>query len=339
MKSVLNKKNLINIFLHVAGWTAYLTTVVVGTTLIDYDFWVYIISAKIPVILLFYFCLLYYFPKYLDTKKYWKLIVSLLILNFVAIGLRFFIASFLVKWHFLDETSHSELINYFWSQLRLNLAFITLAFAFWYARKNLQIERDKKVLENEVLNAQLNVLKYQINPHFLYNTLSFLYAKSLPLSKELSQAIGKLSEIMRYSLHENNGDKKVSVEREVQHIYNFIEIHQLRFDDELHVLFTEEIQAKEKRIIPLILIIFVENAFKHGILNDPLNPVKIHLKVNENSLLFSICNKINFGVKERSNGIGLPNIHKRLELSYPEKHELIVNKQKDFYSTELIIQL
>ncbi len=330
-------RNLKTIVIHVAGWAAYLFTVILGAPDTDRNFWVYLFSVKIPVILLFYVCLYYIYPTYLFTKKYVKTGISLFSLIIFATLLRFFIAAVLTKFHFIDEISNAELRNQLWMQLRLNLAFIGISLALWYANRNIAIEKAKKEMENEILNAELKALKYQINPHFLYNTLSFMYAKALPVSDELSKAIAKLSEIMRYSLNGSSADGLVSIEKEVQHINNFIELQQLRFSNELFVEFDYRILSNE-RILPLILITFVENAFKHGVLNEKENPLRIHLTANTEEVNLKIINKTSYSVKETSSGIGLNNTIKRLQLAYPDKHTLLINEKNGFYTTELTLK-
>ncbi|MCE7040917.1 sensor histidine kinase [Dyadobacter sp. CY312] len=205
------------------------------------------------------------------------------------------------------------------------------------ARQQEQLKQ--KVMEKEVVDARLQSLKYQINPHFLFNSLNFLYSQSLPLSDELARATMLLSKMMRYGLQENSEEAKVSLAGEVEHLQNFIEFNQLRFSNQLQIDFKTEGQVAIRRIMPLLLITFVENAFKYGELHQPENPLQIHLKVDSQKLTFFVKNKKRNGPKEDSTGIGLENIRKRLALGYPEKHSLIINDEEDFYATELTVVL
>lgn len=214
-------------------------------------------------------------------------------------------------------------------------------------RKELQVAEEarqqellkQKVLEKEVVDARLQSLKYQINPHFLFNSLNFLYSQALPLSDDLANATMLLSKMMRYGLQENNEEAKVSLAGEVEHLQNFIAFNQLRFSNQLQIDFRCEGQVAIRRIMPLLLITFVENAFKYGELNDPENPLKIHLKVDAEQLSFFVWNKKRKGPKEDSTGIGLENIRRRLALGYPEKHSLKIADEVQFYSTELTVTL
>lgn len=197
----------------------------------------------------------------------------------------------------------------------------------------------QKEMEKEVVDARLQSLKYQINPHFLFNSLNFLYSQSLPLSEDLARATMLLSKMMRYGLQENSEEAKVSLAGEVEHLQNFIEFNQLRFSNQLQIDFATEGQVAIRRIMPLLLITFVENAFKYGELHQAEHPLQIHLKVDSQKLIFFVRNKKRKGPKEDSTGIGLENIKRRLALGYPDRHKLTISDEEDFYTTELTVEL
>jgi two-component system, LytTR family, sensor kinase len=200
------------------------------------------------------------------------------------------------------------------------------------------LEAQKMQLEVEKSQANFNFLKAQINPHFLHNTLNFLYAKSLPYSPELSEGILTLSDIMRYALSEGNAkDGKAPLKDEIEHVRNVIKINQLRFNNNLNVQFEVEGVLNGATIIPFVLITLVENAFKHGDLKSNASPISIKLNIKNDSLYFYCRNKKKSGPKELSTGIGLDNIKKRLDLAYGNKYILNVKDERDIYTTELII--
>ncbi|HEV9036727.1 MAG TPA: histidine kinase [Puia sp.] len=203
------------------------------------------------------------------------------------------------------------------------------------------LEQRSSRLEREKLQADYLFLKAQINPHFLHNTLNFLYARALPLSPELSEGILTLSEIMRYSLdHREEEDGKVLLTRELEHVHNVIRLQQLRFGHSLQVRFVLKGDPAGLRILPFILITLVENAFKHGDLRDPDNPAKIELDVSGPGSLHFICsNRKKGGPKELSTGIGLDNSRRRLELTYGENYSLYIKDQLDFFTVDLTITL
>ena len=200
------------------------------------------------------------------------------------------------------------------------------------------LEEQKVKLEVEKTHANLNFLKAQINPHFLHNTLNFLYAKSIPYSAELSEGILTLSDIMRYALSESNiKDGKAALKDEIEHVRNVIKIHQLRYSNTLQVNFEVNGVINGTTIIPFVLITIVENAFKHGELKNAEAPIDLKLSVKDNTLLFYCRNKKKTGPKELSTGIGLDNIKKRLDLAYPGNYHFDIKDEPEFYTTQLTI--
>jgi two-component system LytT family sensor kinase len=200
------------------------------------------------------------------------------------------------------------------------------------------LEAQKMQLEVEKSAANFNFLKAQINPHFLHNTLNFLYAKSLPYSQELSEGILTLSDIMRYALSEGNAkDGKALLQDEIEHVRNVIKINQLRFSNNLNITFEVHGVVNGTMIIPFVLITLVENAFKHGDLKSSNNPIEIKLDIDEDSLFFFCRNKKKTGPKELSTGIGLDNIRKRLDLAYGKDYKLVIKDEADLYTTELTL--
>jgi two-component system, LytTR family, sensor kinase len=229
----------------------------------------------------------------------------------------------------------------------------------WDERKQRKVLEEQKLqLEIEKSQANFNFLKAQINPHFLHNTLNFLYAKSLPYSEELSEGILTLSDIMRYALSEGNAkDGKAPLKDEIEHVRNVIKINQLRFSNSLNVQFEVEGVVNGAMIIPFVLITLVENAFKHGDLKSTADPIDIKLKVSSGNemkvsakpvnltveralvhkLYFYCRNRKKSGPKELGTGIGLENIKKRLDLAYGKDYIFNVKDEEDYYTTELTI--
>jgi sensor histidine kinase YesM len=200
------------------------------------------------------------------------------------------------------------------------------------------LQEQKMQLEVEKSQANFNFLKAQINPHFLHNTLNFLYAKSLPYSAELSEGILTLSDIMRYALNEENTKNgKAPLRDEIEHVRNVIKINQLRFSNNLKVKFDVEGVVNGAAIIPFVLITLVENAFKHGDLKSADDPIIIKLSVNKEGIHFYCRNRKKTGLKELSTGIGLDNIKKRLDLAYDKNYSFNIKDEADFYTTSLSI--
>jgi two-component system LytT family sensor kinase len=211
----------------------------------------------------------------------------------------------------------------------------------WQASNQKILEQRTFQLEKEKMQADYLFLKAQINPHFLHNTLNFLYSRSLPYSPELSEGILTLSEIMRYALDKTEDeDGKVPLSKEIEHVHHFLKIQQLRFGNSLQVVFTIRGDPEGRRILPFVLITLTENAFKHGDLKNADNPVRLELDISEDGRLHFFCsNKKKSGPKELSTGIGLDNTRKRLELAYGENYSLYIKDQRELFTVDLIVTL
>jgi two-component system LytT family sensor kinase len=205
------------------------------------------------------------------------------------------------------------------------------------------IEQQKSAeIEKEKINIELNYLRLQINPHFLFNTLSFIYTEVIKYSEAASNGVMLLSKILRNILAEPDPQGKIALKEEVGHMVDLIELHQLRFNQKLAIdLIIKELdQSSGKKMIPFILITFLENAFKHGDLQDKKNPAVINLTVVDNYLYFSLHNKKKINqFKTESLGIGIKNIKKRLYLAYPDNHTFEIKNETNFYSVNLKIPL
>jgi two-component system, LytTR family, sensor kinase len=215
---------------------------------------------------------------------------------------------------------------------------LALAATVWGVVNAFQQQAENKQLREEKAKAELAFLRSQVNPHFLYNTLNYIYSLAYPVSDQLADAIIRLSNLMRYMLTESK-DGLIDLEKEVDYLNNYIEIYRLRFQDQFYVNFTADGDIAGKQLASLVLIPFVENAFKHGVVDDAARPVKIQLKLTGTRLSFTVSNKINRHQKDHSSGVGLANIRRRLELIYPNRHELLIADNGATYKTTLNITL
>src|SRR5690606_14967383 len=153
-----------------------------------------------------------------------------------------------------------------------------------------------------------------------------------------ADAILKLSEIMRYMIYESN-DSWVSLDKEVQYVVSYVELQKLRFKDGAAVEISINGIIDGQKIVPLILISFIENAFKHGVANDAADPIKINIIANQKILHFSVSNKKNTANKDAIGGVGLNNVERRLQLLYPDRYKLNIVHSADHYTTELMLDL
>jgi two-component system LytT family sensor kinase len=204
-------------------------------------------------------------------------------------------------------------------------------------RNSFKQEKRMREIEKEKFSAELSLLKAQINPHFLFNTLNSLYALTLKGSDQASKVVLRLSDLMHYMLYEASGNK-VSLGSEISYLENYISVEQMRFAERLDLSFQYSGDIEGKMIAPLLLLPFVENAFKHGI-EDDAGWITINLKVAENRLFLKVENSCMPVTRQKGNGLGLSNVKRRLELSYPESHELAINKTDGVFEVELQIDI
>jgi hypothetical protein len=218
----------------------------------------------------------------------------------------------------------------------------SVAFVFMFLKllkDQLAIQKHTLSLEKEKAETELRLLKTQLNPHFLFNTLNNIYSLSLSNSNKTSASIGRLSEILDYILYRCN-TTFVLLSGEITLLNNYIGLEKLRYDERLKVSFKTE-TGREIEIAPLILISIVENAFKHGAGDDMGSPViNIDLLVNNNTFKFEVSNSFTPKPQSGENiNIGLPNLKKQLELIYPKTHTLVVKQTDTFFTVTLTIDL
>jgi len=195
---------------------------------------------------------------------------------------------------------------------------IRLSFSF------IKNQNEKKVLENANQNAEVNFLRSQINPHFLFNTLNGIYSLAHVGSKQTESAILKLSDLMRYVLYES-GEERVELAKDIRYLSNYIDLQRLRLSSKIIIQYEMKGNLEGCYIAPLLLISFIENAFKHGISYTNSSLIKIEISVFEEILTLLVENPV-IETNSFGDGMGLKNAIRRLELLYPAKHSLdIVN--------------
>lgn len=201
-------------------------------------------------------------------------------------------------------------------------------------------ERRKKELENEKLVSELSFLKSQVSPHFLFNTLNNIYALSLNNSEHASEAILKLSQLLRYMLYESDV-KQVQLSREVEYLNTYIDLQKMRLRDDVKIGFHQQGKFEELFIEPMLLIPFIENAFKHGINYSAPSEIDISVVSENNVLHLRVWNTLHAAEQSApgESGIGLNNVRRRLNLLYPGRHELKTEAQGDRYIVELNLTL
>ncbi len=281
----------------------------------------------IPFFYLSYFVLI---PRLYFEKKYYIFYFVV----FFYFALIFFLPLVLIpSTNFNSNTFDTFFIREI--KIRLFLFLIVLVFSLM-----LKINVRLKQSEKEKLDAELAYLKAQINPHFLFNTLNSIYSLAIVQSDNVASSIVKLSNMMRYVLSESSSDY-VSLEKEIEYIQNFIELQQIRFGSFIQFECTITGDHKNKTIAPLILIPFIENAYKHGVNAEDNSIINIKIDTTENQLFLFVKNNKVFVQRsaESESGVGVQNTKNRLQMIYPGKHKLQINNTEKEYSVSLTIDL
>jgi len=289
-------------------------------------------------IAIFYINYLYLVPKYLSIHKYGTLIIHIILLIGFSGFLKYALAYLFKQDVLIRNGSQITFIQYYIAAVFTGIFFIFLSTAFKFGVDWFLNEKVKKNLEKEKLIAELAFLRSQINPHFLFNSLNNIYSLAYQKSDKAPEAIIKLSEIMRYMLQESN-EPKVKLVREIRYLENYIELQKLRFKGHVFVNLDIGGNYAEQQIAPLILISFIENVFKHGVVSEFESPVKINIRINNSELKFDIRNKKSRLNKDESSGIGLSNVKRRLDLLYPGDYVLNIEEDSETYYCTLSLIL
>ncbi len=228
-------------------------------------------------------------------------------------------------------------VSTLWDQMSFMIFTGMIKFAAdWF-----DLENKKKELENQKLNAELNYLKAQINPHFLFNTLHNLNYLALAKKDEASEVIVKLSNIMRYMIYESR-KKKVVLSKEIDYMRDYLDLEKIRLNNQFSIVVDTEEVDDGLEIEPLILIPFLENAFKHGVSDKyPDSWVSMKLRSEEGTLHMELSNSVfeKNRSETESSGFGLSNVEQRLKLSYPHKHSLDIQSETNEFKVLLSLEL
>src|SRR6201996_1888013 len=276
---------------------------------------------------LFYLNYLLFIPRFLNRKRY-SLYALVIVLTLVFYGIGKYGVAVLFPADVLQRMKGDTIgfVSYFLSTLFTSIIFLFLSVVLKFSVDWFLNERLQRDLENQRLSAELAFLKSQINPHFLFNSLNSICSLAYQQSENTPGAILKLSEIMRYMLYECN-DNKVSLAKELQYLQNYIDLQKIRFGSKAYIDFRVQGSTDHQQIVPLLLIAFIENAFKHGVANNPLTPIRLLIDVDQAHLHFYMQNKKHMNNRDASGGIGLENVQRRLNLLYPGKFNLDVRDE------------
>jgi two-component system LytT family sensor kinase len=293
-----------------------------------------------------YFVVYYLIPKYLLIKKY-KTFGLYSFYTFVFstyLILMAIFASYVFLSNFELKTMPPMSRNYVFILILVYLI-VFMGSLISLIGHNFKTQSYTNELQNKLLETQLQIkdqelqyLKKQIHPHFLFNTLNTIYGFALKQSTDTPEIILKLSNLLDYILYQVN-KPSVGLVEEVSHIKEYIDLERIRFQETLKVDFTSEEIHSDIQIAPMLLIPFVENAFKHGDLIDDFLHIELEIKTDGNGLDFNIKNSVKENYQEKTkNGIGLENIKKRLDILYVNNYSLDINRENNWYKVRLKIE-
>lgn len=286
----------------------------------------------LPVRIAFTYLLIYWIlPGFLLKRKYIMFSV-LAVLHAVLFGLAVGYVLYLIPGYRL-EFIRPLVLNY---QIPATAAAIYM-FKRWYL-----IQQYTLNLEKEKIEAELNFLKSQINPHFLFNTLNNLYALTLKKSDNAPDMVIRLSNLLEYTLYSGK-EKEVELQEELKQLLGFIDIEKVRFSNRLNLNINISENTDGLLISPMLLLPFVENSFKHGASNDLKSPfIDLNVDIKDKKLFFKVVNSyssVNGKFENYKERIGLKNVRRRLELLYNGRHKLEIAQAPDTFKVELELEL
>ncbi len=289
---------------------------------------IYTFLFHLSLIIVVYLNIRLWIPIFLQRRSYLLYVIALSLTASIGVLFNNFTFNYLADivfpgYYFIESYGFYDILKFVVVYLALSSL---LKFSkSWF--KQIETEQKLDKLAKEKQGAEMGALKSQINPHFLFNNLNNLYSLSLDNDKRAPGFILRISEMMRYLLYETNSNS-VLLEKEIDHLDNFINLQKLKVEDQLEVKFEVIGNLDNIKVAPLLFLPLVENAFKHGVKVDhDIAFVKILMEVSEDIIAFNVENnkgEIDEMFKNENSGFGLDNLRKRLELSYPSKHQLKV---------------
>lgn len=339
-------KKIVQLLLHILFWCGVLLfyTYFFGFGTTDFNYVLSFSLFLMPISIATTYVSIYkLIPDYLIKRRYFLFVLyslyTLIVSSYLIVLSVFYGLIFLSNFKYGDMAPISR--NIFFVMISVYLITILVS-AFKLLKLNLKNAKKTKELETKILETQLklkeqelNYLKMQIHPHFLFNTLNTMYGFALKKADETPEMILKLSNLLDYLLYQ--ADKPfVLLTEEINHIKDYIELEKLRFNETLNVSFKTENIFETTKIAPMLLLPFIENSFKHGVLKNGLLSINIMLSCKNEDIIFYIENDSSKN-ETSPNGIGLENMQKRLELLYKDNYTLKINQDVDSFKVNLTL--
>ncbi|MFT3934619.1 MAG: histidine kinase [Chitinophagaceae bacterium] len=283
----------------------------------------------------FYFNAYVLVPRFiLHRKKYWQFTAAQIV-TYLAILTEVYLLSIF----FFKRTDFESRAIFF--NLLIYVFFFALGTTYQLIKDKIQSDALAQEKQNEMLKTELSLLRSQVSPHFMFNVLNNMVALARKQSELLEPSLIKLSSLMRYMLYEAD-EEKVSIEKEMDYLQSYIDLQQQRFGKKVQVNVHMSTMDNQYQLEPMLLIPFVENAFKHGTGMIEDAQIDIDLEAQKNVLHFTVSNKYNpdsAEVKDKTSGIGLANVKRRLNLLYGKNHSLDITTNNNWFVVSLKINL
>ncbi|WP_340111086.1 sensor histidine kinase [Maribellus mangrovi] len=347
-EKLLNKRN--NVLGHIFSWIFSIAFFTFIFYLYSTVFYAELITkaaiTNIGLAISVYINLYVLIPKLLKKKSY-IFYIFWLVLTISASSL---FVQFGLLYPFRNVLHVSEQLSTFNANIHSAFFIVTLVYVAvssflkfvkdWIAMQDLNYKLAK--IEKQKLQAELNTLKGQLNPHFLFNSLNNIYSLALIQSKKVPDLILKLSDLMRHIIYESK-ENFISLDKEIEFVDNFIALQQIRISENTKLVYVKEGRVPDAKIVPLLFEPFIDNAFKHGVPGNSENDfIKIRFEFTDTHLHFKIENNFSDEVKwnKKNSGIGIQNVKQRLSLLYKKnEYNLLINKDNHVYCVELNLQL
>lgn len=350
MRNVIQKYNPVSyrFFWHVLFWASFVAayTLYYGSQQNDYIAELSTALRYLPFkMLVTYFTLYFTIPKFLLKKKYVQAFLVFVISVAVSALIQQAVDYFILIPIFNPSWTESYYLFYPSKIFRTFLGMypvVIIAAFIKLAKEWFEKEQQTQELQRQKLEAELNFLKAQIHPHFLFNTLNNLYALTLKKSDHAPEVVMKLSELLSFMLYEGKAET-ISVSKEIELVKHYMDLERIRYDDRLDLTINTKGDFSAKQIPPMLILPFVENAFKHSSENET-GSVFILIDITLKGDLLSVQIKNSKADKtefksETEGGLGLTNIRRRLNLLYPNHHSLAIKENETQYSVTLTIEL
>lgn len=324
---------------HIIVWIVYTTHTVFlyePEQIAKYG-WGFIVVKQITfytgMIIIFYINYAFLIPRFFPSRQFAKYTLGLLVSYVIAYAVEL-VHGYMLAMITGDMDFVNSRIIPSYSFLFFSVFFTVVSFAVRSAEQWFENQK----IQDELHRAHIDILTLQISPHFLFNTLNNIYLLVLRKNENAATSVLMLADLLRYTLYQDMR-KKVPLQKELQHIENFVALQKLRLVSPEMIAYTVEGNSKTSEVYPLLLLPFVENVFKHGDFHSPNARACIGVHYTDTSVLLTTENMVQHALKDTARGIGIANVRTRLEHFYPNAHTLDVQQTDNKYVVQLRITL